>query len=58
MATRIPDRDRLLVALQDEGLDAEARGELEIAVGGYRCRCAHRAAQRLTTSVTRGPAFV
>ncbi len=31
-AARIPDRDRLLRALRDEGLDAEARDELEIAV--------------------------
>jgi hypothetical protein len=31
-AARIPDRDRLLEALRDEGLDAEARGELEIVV--------------------------
>ena len=31
-AARILDRDRLLQALRDEGLDAEARGELEIAV--------------------------
>ena len=31
-AARIPDRDRLLVALRDEGLDAEPRGELEIVV--------------------------
>jgi hypothetical protein len=31
-AARIPDRDRLLQALRDEGLDAEPRDELEIAV--------------------------
>jgi len=31
-AARIPDRDRLLEALRDEGLDAEARDELEIVV--------------------------
>jgi hypothetical protein len=31
-AARIPDRDRLLVALRDEGLDAEAHDELEIIV--------------------------
>jgi hypothetical protein len=31
-AARIPDRDRLLVALRDEGLEAEARDELEIVV--------------------------
>ena len=31
-AARIPDRDRLLEALLDEGLDAEAHDELEIAV--------------------------
>ena len=31
-AARIPDRDRLLAALRDEGLDAEAHGELEIIV--------------------------
>jgi len=31
-AARIPDRDRLLTALRDEGLDAEARDELEIVV--------------------------
>jgi hypothetical protein len=31
-AARIPDRDRLLAALRDEGLDAEARDELEIIV--------------------------
>ena len=31
-AARIPDRDRLLEALRDEGLDAEAHGELEIVV--------------------------
>ena len=31
-AARIPDRDRLLAALRDEGLDAEARDELEIVV--------------------------
>ena len=31
-AARIPDRDRLLAALRDEGLEAEARGELEIVV--------------------------
>ena len=28
-AARIPDRDRLLEALREEGLDAEARDELE-----------------------------
>ena len=31
-AARIPDRDRLLTAPRDEGLDAEAREELEIVV--------------------------
>jgi hypothetical protein len=31
-AARIPDRDRLLEALRDAGLDAEARDELEIVV--------------------------
>ena len=31
-AARIPDRDRLLRALQDAGLDARAVGELEIEV--------------------------
>ena len=31
-AARIPDRDRLLTALRDEGLEAEARDELEIVV--------------------------
>ncbi len=31
-AARIPDRDRLLEALREEGLEAEAHGELEIAV--------------------------
>lgn len=31
-AARIPDRDRLLTALKDEGLDAEPRDELEIVV--------------------------
>jgi hypothetical protein len=31
-AARIPDRDRLLAALRDEGLDAEPHDELEIAV--------------------------
>ena len=31
-AARIPDRDRLLAALQEEGLEAEARDELEIVV--------------------------
>jgi hypothetical protein len=31
-AARIPDRDRLLGALRDEGLDAAAHGELEIVV--------------------------
>ena len=31
-AARIPDRDRLLVALREQGLDAEARDELEIVV--------------------------
>ncbi|HVA30482.1 MAG TPA: hypothetical protein VMU58_04370 [Gaiellaceae bacterium] len=31
-AARIPDRDRLLHALREEGLDAEARDELEIVV--------------------------
>ena len=31
-AARIPDRDRLLTALRDEGLDAEPRDELEIVV--------------------------
>ena len=31
-AARIPDRDRLLAALRDEGLDAEAHDELEIVV--------------------------
>jgi hypothetical protein len=31
-AARIPDRDRLLKALRDEGLEAEAHDELEIVV--------------------------
>jgi hypothetical protein len=31
-AARIPDRDKLLAALRDEGLEAEARDELEIVV--------------------------
>ena len=31
-AARIPDRDKLLTALRDEGLEAEARDELEIVV--------------------------
>ena len=31
-AARIPDRDRLLAALQDEGLDAQPRGEVDIVV--------------------------
>lgn len=31
-AARIPDRDRLLAALRDEGLDAEARDEVGIVV--------------------------
>lgn len=31
-AARIPDRDRLLAALRDEGLEAEAHDELEIVV--------------------------
>jgi hypothetical protein len=31
-AARIPDRDRLLAALREEGLDAEPRDELEIVV--------------------------
>ena len=31
-AARIPDRDRLLDALRDEGLDAVAEGEVEIVV--------------------------
>ena len=31
-AARIPDRDRLLVALREEGLDAEPHDELEIVV--------------------------
>ena len=31
-AARIPDRDRLLAALREEGLDAEAHDELEIVV--------------------------
>ena len=31
-AARIPDRDRLLAALQEERLEAEARDELEIVV--------------------------
>jgi hypothetical protein len=31
-AARIPDRDRLLEALREEGLDAEAKGEVEIVV--------------------------
>ena len=31
-AARIPDRDRLLDALRDEGLDAAAHDELEIVV--------------------------
>jgi len=31
-AARIPDRDRLLAALRDEGLDAEPHDELEIVV--------------------------
>jgi len=31
-AARIPDRDRLLEALRDEGLDAVAEGEVDIVV--------------------------
>ena len=31
-AARIPDRDRLLVALREAGLDAEPHDELEIVV--------------------------
>ena len=31
-AARIPDRDRLLEALRDDGLDAEAKGEVDIVV--------------------------
>jgi len=31
-AARIPDRDRLLAALRDEGLDAEPRDEVGIVV--------------------------
>jgi len=31
-AARIPDRDRLLTALREQGLEAEARDELEIVV--------------------------
>ena len=31
-AARIPDRDKLLAALRDEGLEAEAHDELEIIV--------------------------
>ena len=31
-AARIPDRDRLLEALQDEGLDAKAEDEIGIVV--------------------------
>ena len=31
-AARIPDRDRLLVALRDEGLDAKAEDEIGIVV--------------------------
>ena len=31
-AARIPDRDRLLTALRDEGLEAEPHDELEIVV--------------------------
>ena len=31
-AARIPDRDRLLEALRDEGLDAEPKGEIDIVV--------------------------
>jgi hypothetical protein len=31
-AARIPDRDRLLEALRDEGLDAKAEGEVNIVV--------------------------
>jgi len=31
-AARIPDRDRLLVALQEEGLDAEPEDEVGIVV--------------------------
>lgn len=31
-AARIPDRDRLLAALQDAGLDAVAKGEVDIVV--------------------------
>jgi hypothetical protein len=31
-AARIPDRDRLLAALQEEGLDAEAEDEVGIIV--------------------------
>jgi hypothetical protein len=31
-AARIPDRNRLLEALRDAGLDAEAKGEVDIVV--------------------------
>ena len=31
-AARIPDRNRLLEALRDEGLDAEPKGEVDIVV--------------------------
>jgi len=31
-AARIPDRDRLLEALRDEGLEAQAEGEVDIVV--------------------------
>ena len=31
-AARIPDRDRLLEALREEGLDAEPKGEVDIVV--------------------------
>lgn len=31
-AARIPDRDRLLQALRDEGLNAEPEGEVDIVV--------------------------
>ncbi len=31
-AARIPDRDRLLEALRDEGLDAKPEGEVDIVV--------------------------
>jgi hypothetical protein len=31
-AARIPDRDRLLTALREEGLEAQAEGEVDIVV--------------------------